>query len=118
MDARNELLVKLEEIVNRDVDVNDILKEVQALKIAFGKTLETETNKNLENFIGSGGEPKDFIAPKLEGEEKFDGLIALVKDKKQKKENDIKNGQEQNLKTKQDLIEELRDIINNERTRL
>ena len=114
MDARNELLAKLEEIVNRDVDVNDILKEVQALKIAFGKTLETETNKNLENFIGSGGEPKDFIAPKLEGEEKFDGLIALVKDKKQKKENDIKNGQEQNLKTKQDLIEELRDIIHNE----
>ena len=26
MEARNELLVKLEEIVNRDVDVNDILK--------------------------------------------------------------------------------------------
>jgi len=114
MEARNELLVKLEEIVNRDVDVNDILKEVEALKRAFGKTLETETNKNLEDFIGGGGEPKDFIAPKLEGEEKFDSLIATVNDKKQKKENDIKNGQEQNLKTKQHLIEELRDIIHNE----
>ena len=114
MEVRNELLAKLEEIVNRDVDVNDILKEVEVLKRAFGKTLETETNKNLEDFIGSGGEPKDFTAPKLEGEEKFDSLIASVIDKKQKKENDIKNGQEQNLKTKQDLVEELRDIIHNE----
>ena len=114
MELRNELLIKLEEIISREVDVNTILKEVEVLKVAFGKTLEAETNKNLEDFVGGGGEPKDFIAPKLEGEEKFDSLIESVKDKKKKKENDIKNGQEQNLKTKHDLVEELRDIIHNE----
>ncbi|MBL4651766.1 MAG: DUF349 domain-containing protein [Flavobacteriales bacterium] len=114
METRTEILVKLEELINKDVDVNEILTEVEILKRAFGKTLEEETNKHLENFIAEGGEPSDFSAPKSEDRDKFNDLLSTIHDRKTKKESDIKNTHEQNLKTKQDLVIELQDIIRNE----
>ncbi len=114
MSTSAELLTKMQEIVDKGVDIEEVAKEVAAIQQSMLKAIEPQVNQLLEDFVAAGNEPDTFVVPTLEEENKLEEMISVLKDRKKKKEQEIKNAQEENLKTKQDLIAELRDIISNE----
>lgn len=114
METRAQMLERLENVIQQDVDVNEILAEVSEIKKAYLQNFKAEVEELKFQFTEDGNDENDFVAPEFEDKKRFDELMSIVKERKDKKEREIKDAQDLNLKTKQDLIAELHDIIQNE----
>ena len=114
MEKLQKLLIDFEDLVNKDVDVDEIIPVVNKLKESFEAELEIYQAQKLGEFLGEGGEEGNFVPEKLVEESKYNDLVFIVNNRKQIKEEAIAEEYSNNLKQKQSIINNLRNLIENE----
>ncbi len=100
----------------KEQPVQSIRREVEALKIAFYRIRRAEVEAARRRFLEEGGAEEDF-APAVDGAEVQ--LKELFKEYRHRRDLFIANleaEKEANLKVKQQIIEELKELINSDET--
>ena len=96
--------------------VQSIRRDVEALKIAFYRIRRSEVEAARRRFLEEGGAEEDF-APAVDGAEVQ--LKELFKEYRRRRDIFIANleaEKEANLKVKQQIIEELKELVNSDET--
>ena len=111
-----EELVALFARMLEEQPVQSIRRDVEALKIAFYRIRRAEVEAARRKFIEEGGAEEDF-APAVDGVEVQ--LKELFKEYRRRRDAFIANleaEKEANLKVKQAIIEELKELVNSDET--
>ncbi len=90
-----------------------IIKEIKPL---FDEIYEAEKSEALQNFIAEGGEEADFAMKHDELNDRFDANYQLFRDKRRKHYKEREKHREDNFKTKQALLDKLRELVDGEET--
>ena len=110
---KNELLSKLREIRNEE-DFKRLDKILKAIKPRFDELYELEKNEALQRFVSEGNEADAFEYHSDEGDKEFITLFGQLKSRRNKHYKDLQNQREDNLKKKERLLEQLREIVDGE----
>ncbi len=110
--TREEIVETVEELVSSD-DVNYIRKHIGFLKVAYRKLLRDENMASFEQSLGSdgdeGGEARTDTLT-----DRFDAAFAVYKEKKAAFDKTLEVEMQQNLRLKENILEELRQLIDSE----
>ena len=107
---KNRIIERLSEIVHSDIN-ESIKSEIEACKQAFYKIKKIEIEEAEKTFISGGGAKEDFKPEPDELEEKLKELLSIFKDKKISLVAQSEKIKENNLATKKQIIEKLKDLI-------
>ncbi len=112
--SREELVETLENLV-KDEDVNTIRKHIGFIKAAFRKLLKEESLSDYEKSMGQETEQEE-TAEKLVDPltERFDAAFGVYKEKKTLFDQELEQRKQENLKIKEDILDELRNLIDSE----
>ncbi len=106
-----ELAITLENLLN-DFSVNDIKDQFEAIKKEFNTKFSALVAAEKEAFIKDGGNEIDFSYTSTV-KSKFSTLVKEYKKKRQSLYKEIEKGQKHNLDKRLELIDELKDLIDN-----
>lgn len=108
--TQKELMDRLQ-VINASTDFYSRKTNVREIREAYRNHQRDIYNANLEKFKEDGGDPKEFEAPENPMDEKFNELIkqfnGKVAEENRRKERELQN----NLKTKLQLIAEVKTIV-------
>ena len=108
--SKTEVVDRLAVIVEKPIS-DPVKNEVEALRQAFYKLKETETNELKQSFINAGGLEEEF-KQEVDGlEEKFKEQLAIFRKKKAELTAELEKEKEQNLEAKKAIIEKLKELI-------
>lgn len=124
--TRTELVEHLDKLVQEE-DVNIIKAKVAAIKVAFLKKTKAEKEAHYEIHLKKHEQEKEEGAPEeAEVEEKqpvedelelkFNEIFEVYKQKRSVYLDDLENEKENNLKQKQEILDQLKELINSEET--
>ena len=117
LDKLNEQLEQmaahLEALAHED-DIEPTIRKVSDLKPAFYFVVEKKNQLTLKEFKKAGGEIEEFEAPRHPAEGKFKELLNIYNIHKQKFRDNQKEQLKLNLKKKNEVLEELKNLINEE----
>lgn len=107
----DELVTSIESLLSQ-FSVQDIKNQVETLKSDFTKKFKVFLAEKKEVFLKEGGNEIDFhfVSPV---KNKFNDLLFEFKKKRQQFYRDIESSQKQNLEKRLQLIEQLKDLIDN-----
>lgn len=108
-----ELLKQLKEVRNEE-DYQRLDKILKAIKPRFDELYELEKNEALQRFVSEGNEADSFEYHSDEGDKEFIALYGVLKSKRNKHYKELQNQREDNLKKKERLLEQLREIVDGE----
>lgn len=110
--SKAELLTIIDGFAHEDI--NQVKQKVFAVKDAYEHLINSERDNALAAFIEQGGTKEDFKFTNDPADEKF--FSALRKFNKRKAEHfeQVEKQRNQNLKIKQDILTELKNLIQNE----
>ena len=111
-----EQLIETFTLLLHDKPVQTIRKDVEAIKIAFYKSYRNEVDQLRRTFIEGGGNAEEFVVPVNEAEQQFKLLFAEYRQKRNDFIAQLDTEKEQNLKTKLQIIEELKELVNSNET--
>jgi len=106
-----ELADTLEKLLN-DFSVNDIKEQFESIKKDFNAKFSTLIAEKKEEFIKEGGNEIDFSFTSA-AKSKFSALAKEYKKKRQSIYKEIEKEQKQNLERRLELIDELKELIDN-----
>ncbi len=106
-----ELADTLENFLN-DFSVNDIKEQFESIKKEFNTKFSALVAEKKEEFIKEGGDEIDFSFNSAV-KSKFSTLVKEYKKKRQSLYKEIEREQKQNLDRRLELIDELKDLIDN-----
>ncbi len=110
---KEALLTHITEIAN-----NFTLKKAgdptNQIRDAFNAIIRAEEKEALEKFIADGSKKEDFHFTPDNAKIKFDEQYKTIKNKRHHHYKDLEKSKEQNLKIKTELLEKLREIVDNE----
>ena len=92
--------------------IQDIKNQIESMKIDFSKKFKVFISEKKEEFLKEGGNEIDFHY-NSPVKSKFNDLIRDFKKKRQQYYKDIEIEQKGNLEARKDLIEKLKDLIDN-----
>lgn len=118
-DYRNYSKKDLVKVINSLAKENDIRKTdriLKEIKPAYDEIAAVERAEALENFIAGGGGKDDFDYKPDELDVNFDANFTLLKDRKAKHLRNIEKQKEENLAAKNELLERLRKLVDDEET--
>ena len=104
MDSIQNLLDKFQ--------IQDVKNQIESMKIDFSKKFKIFISEKKEEFIKEGGNEIDFHY-NSPVKSKFNDLIRDFKKKRQQYYKDIEKEQKDNLDARKNLIEKLKDLIDN-----
>jgi len=105
-----QIVERLTEIIHSGI--NDNLKsEIEVCKQAFYKIKKQEEEEAEKAFIAQGGAKEDFIPEPDETEEKLKEILTVFRDKKNSITAQTEKVKENNLTTKKQIIEKLKELI-------
>ncbi len=124
--TRIELVEQLDKLVQEE-DVNVIKAKVAAIKVSFLKKTKLEKEAHYEIHLKKHEQEKEEgAAEEAEVEEKqpvedelevkFNEIFEIYKQKRSVYLDDLENEKENNLKLKQDILDQLKELINSEET--
>ncbi len=87
---------------------------LKAIKPRFDELYEIEKNEALQRFVSEGNEADDFQFHSDEGDKEFIALYGQLKSKRNKHYKELQNQRDDNLKKKEGLLEQLREIVDGE----
>ncbi|MBQ4499672.1 MAG: DUF349 domain-containing protein [Alistipes sp.] len=87
---------------------------VEAIKIAFYKQHRAKVEAERREFVEAGGDEEAFVPTPDAFEQRFKELFAVYREARDKHIAMLEADKEQNLKTKLQIIEELKELINSE----
>lgn len=111
--SREQLAVVLEDIVKTD-DVNTIKTDIALIKVSFLKKEKENTEVLLNKFIGDGGKKEDFSHVPDSFSERFNAAFEIYKDKKTRINEEQEKQKQENLKTKIQILDELKLLVESE----
>lgn len=97
-------------------DINSIKNKVALIKFAFYKITNEEKQLHYHQFIEEGGKKEDYNPAEDELELKFKATFQIYKEKKIKYNEELEREKLENLTKKQQIIDELKLLINSEET--
>jgi hypothetical protein len=112
---REELIEHLETIVGED-DVTKIKSRVALIKVAFLHKNKELKESNYQEFLDDGGEKENYSPEKDDLETKFNQLFDIYKHKRAIYLEKLEEEKQENLKKKQAILEELKNLIGSEET--
>ncbi|MFK7953554.1 MAG: DUF349 domain-containing protein [Ekhidna sp.] len=111
--SREELIEKIKEIRNED-DLRKVDKILKAVKPRFDDLFEMSKNAALETFVAEGNEADSFEYHGDELDKEFFSLYRELRSKRNKFFKDLENQKEDNLKKKERLLDEIRQVVDGE----
>lgn len=113
--SREQLIEELNKIVQEE-DINEIKNKVALIKVAFYKITNEEKQAHYHQFIEDGGNKEEYTPVEDELEVKFKAAFQIYREKKQKYNEELEKEKLENLAKKQQIIEELKQLISSEET--
>lgn len=113
--SRSELVEMLSELV-AERPVQQIRRNVEAIKIAYYKIQRTEIDAQRDEFVKQGGNPDEFKAEEDAYENKLKEQLSLYRTKRDNYTNNIEKEKEDNYAIKLAIIEELKELTNSSET--
>ncbi len=110
---KKELLAKIKEIKNEE-DMLLLDRVLKAIKPRFDELYELEKNTALSTFVSEGNEADAFQFNGDEDDKEFIAIYGQLKSKRNKHYKDLQNQRDDNLKKKEQLLEQLREIVDGE----
>ena len=111
--TKMELLNKIKEVRNED-NIRRLDKVLKAVKPRFDELYEISKNEALQKFVSDGNEAESFEYHGDELDKEFTVLYGQLRSKRNKHFKDLENERENNLKKKETLLVQLREIIDGE----
>ncbi len=113
--TKEELLEMLERIV-AERPVQDIRREVEAIKIAFYKRHRAEVDALRREFAAEHGDDAEFAMEPDAAEARLKELLRTYRTKRDELAAVAEKAKEENYKIKLEIIEELKNLVKNEET--
>lgn len=112
--TREDIIERLKEMAS-DISLAR-RQELESLKQAFYKLQKAAQEEQIAAFVEGGGTAQDF-KPEIDPlEDQFRKLMNIVKEKKAAAQEALEAVQQENLKIKQALLEQLRQLVENANT--
>jgi len=110
---KEELLAKIKEL-SKEERVQRIDRVIKALKPRFDELYQAERLTALNKFELEGNDPDSFEYHGDEIDKEFHSLFSTLRSKKNKFYKDLESQKDDNLKKKQSLLEQLRELVDGE----
>ncbi|MEQ6166165.1 DUF349 domain-containing protein [Ekhidna sp. MALMAid0563] len=110
---KEELVSKIREIKNEE-NIRSLDRVLKAIKPRFDELYEVSKNEALQKFVTDGNEADAFEYHGDELDKEFITLYGQLKSKRNKHYKDLENQKEDNLKKKERILEQLREIVDGE----
>ena len=110
---RPELLAKLNQLINNN-PVETIVYAVEEIKTAFYKKYRNDYQIARENYVAQDGTPENFKFADEHQEVTFKELYSQFREKKNAYNQKLDAEQEENLKKKLEIVEEIKNLVNTE----
>jgi len=112
---KEQLVESIKEISKSDNfrKADQIINEI---KPVFDEIYEAERKEALDKFISEGGEESDFAMKHDELNERFEANYQLYKDRRKKHYKELEHQKDENLKTKIEILDKLRELVDGEET--
>lgn len=113
--TKKQMVQVLESLLNEDnfSQIGLILKEI---KRPFDEILHAEKKAAYDKYIADGGEKDGFEYRSDELDQRFQKAYASLKEKKYQHFNSLEKQKDNNLKTKLDILEKIRELVDSEET--
>ena len=111
-----EQLVSVLTALTKEDNINKIERVLKEVKPHYDELREAEREKALEKFIADGGDEADFAYKPEEIDVKFDADYGLLRERRSKHFASIEKQKDDNLATKNQLLEQLRKLVDDEET--
>lgn len=109
--SRKDLVKELNAIID-EKPINDIRREVEAIKASFYKKQKALNEKKRKEFISEGGEIEDFVLVEDSTELELKELFKRYRRLKADFNRQLENVKDVNLRKKYEVIEELKELVN------
>jgi len=111
--SKKEMITKLNELV-RHYSINQIKDRVEGIKVNFYKKHKAEVAEARKAFEDGGGNPDEFKPASDFSEDTFKELYNQFRKKKHEQSQVLEEVKKENLKKKYQIIDEIKELINNE----
>jgi triphosphoribosyl-dephospho-CoA synthetase len=111
--SQEDLIKILEEIIHSRT-IQEIRRDVEAIKVNFYKKHRTEIELKRKKFIEEGGLAEEFEVPVSTLEEKAGELLHRYRDLRMEYNRNQDDAKFDNLRMRQEIIEEIKELINSE----
>ena len=108
-----ELVNTLRDLLE-DSDKRNIKSDIEAIKSNFYKLANIRAQENKEEYLKSGGLEEDYVAEKDPYEQDIKGLLNQFRQQRIELNKKLEQDKEENLKEKYEIIEQIKNLINNE----
>lgn len=109
-------LVEVLAALTKEDNINKIERVLKEVKPHYDELRNAEREKALEKFIAEGGDEADFAYKPDELDVKFDADYGLLKERRSKHFASIEKQKDDNLAAKNQLLEQLRKLVDDEET--
>lgn len=109
-------LVEVLAALTKEDNINKIERVLKEVKPHYDELRNAEREKALEKFIAEGGDEADFAYKPDELDVKFDADYGLLKERRNKHFASIEKQKDDNLAAKNQLLEQLRKLVDDEET--
>lgn len=110
---RSELLTRLKAYRNEE-NIPRLDKLLKAIRPRFDALFDADKNTALQQYIAEGNEADSFQYHASEGDKEFIALYGQLKAKRNKHYQEQQKQRDDNLKKKENLLEQLREIVDGE----
>ena len=111
--SKDEVIAKIREVKNED-NIRLLDRVLKAIKPRFDELYEISKNEALQKFVSEGNEADSFEYHGDEVDKEFFTLYGQLRTKRNKHFKELESQKETNLKKKEDLLEQLREIVDGE----
>ena len=109
--SREDLVKELNNIIDKD-SINEIRKEVEAIKASFYKKQKALNEKKRKEFLAEGGDIEDFAPAEDPLETELKELFKRYRRFKADYNRQLEKVKDANLEKKYEIIEELKELVN------
>lgn len=113
--TKKELAAALGALLKED-NIKKVDKALKEIKPYYDELREAERSEALNRFVEEGGDEADFDYKSDELDIKFDADYTLLKERRSKHYSSIEKQKEDNLAAKNRLLEQLRQLVDDEET--
>ncbi len=113
--TKEELINAFKDLMKKDIKTisfQQIKNDIENIKINFYKKHKIETEEKKKKFIEQGGENENFKLEQDKYEIEFKELYSNYKEIRSTYNKQIENEKQENLKQKNQIIEEIKNLIN------
>lgn len=111
--SKDEILAKIREVKNED-NIRYLDKVLKAIKPRFDELYEVSKNEALQKFVSDGNEADAFEYHGDDADKEFITIYGQLRSKRNKHYKDLESQKEDNLKKKERLLVQLREIVDGE----